>query len=140
MLSKEDALELWQFIYGNSLWARDCFGTWMYRDDYLDKETVRVRGNNHKEFNYGWEIDHILPINNNGSDCFNNYEPMHWMNNKMEKKDNISFSVDGEKYTVVECKICEAHGYSGYGIIYEKTGERVDWKARQKTIYKKKLV
>lgn len=38
-MEKEEALELWDVIYGKgTVWATDCFGTWMCRDDYGDTE------------------------------------------------------------------------------------------------------
>ena len=55
----------------------------MYKDDYGD--TSKMRNNRPsgtgKNYNYGWEIDHIRPksnFNDNANpDLKNNYEPMH---------------------------------------------------------------
>ena len=31
---------------------------------------------------YGWEIDHILPVSKNGPDDLFNLQPLHWVNNR----------------------------------------------------------
>jgi hypothetical protein len=36
---------------------------------------------------YGWEIDHILPVSKNGPDDLCNLQPLHWENNRA-KGDN----------------------------------------------------
>lgn len=50
-MEKEKALEFWDQVYGsNCKWKQDCFGTWMYRDDYGNQNTLRRRdpsSNNH---------------------------------------------------------------------------------------------
>ena len=83
-MEKEEALALWDVIYGkNNGWQIDCFGTWMYRNDYGDIETMRKRpGGDGKNYSYGWEIDHIRPKSNfkNESDAnfYNNYFFNNW--------------------------------------------------------------
>ena len=31
--------------------------------------------------NYGWEIDHIVPVSKGGGDGLENLHPLHWKNN-----------------------------------------------------------
>lgn len=135
-MEREEALALWDAIYGkNNEWQIDCFGTWMYRNDYGDIETVRKRpGGDGKNHSYGWEIDHIRPKSNfkNESDAnlYNNYEPM-WWNHNREKADNYpQFTIDDRTYSVVRCDICSKNGLLGYGIT-DKNGNRIDWKAKK---------
>lgn len=138
-MTKEEALEIWDDIYGDELWAQDCFGTWIYRNDYGKYDTYRKRrkGTN-KEYNYCWEIDHIMPkskfVDQEDADFLNNYEIMHHLNNK-RKSDNTNFEINGIKYKVVSCEICKKHNLDGYGIENCKTNKRVDWKYIRKAYY-----
>lgn len=133
-MEKELALKIWNSVFGkNTIWAQDCFGTWIYRDDYGDVKTTRVRSNNTREFSYGWEVDHIKPKssfkNESDADFFNNYEIMHWENNRT-KADSTSFEIGDEKYEVIVCDICSNNGKKGYGIRNKSSLKRVDWKGK----------
>ncbi|MDR0832128.1 MAG: hypothetical protein LBM99_04465 [Bacillales bacterium] len=134
-VNRELALKLWNDVYGNNLWVTDCFGTWIYRDDYGDINTTRIRPNGDgKRYNYGWNIDHIFPISRNGKDAMNNYEPMHHLNNKA-KSDDLNFNINGKPYQVIKCDICGANGLYGKGIKDQQTNKRVDWKGVQGRYY-----
>lgn len=140
-MEKEKALELWDAIYGkNNLWQLDCFGIWMYRDDYGDTEKKRVRPNGDgKLHTYGWEIDHIRPKDSYSleldADFYNNYEPMHWENNREKSNNYPHFFIGDKQYRVVRCNVCYSCGFRGYGIINE-SGKRVDWKGVQERYFR----
>lgn len=134
-MERADALKIWDAIYGaNTLWAIDCFGTWMYREDYGETKLTRVKpntdGNKHS---FGWEIDHIRPkssfADEKNADFLNNYEPMQWQNNRDKADSYPHFIIDNEQYRVVKCNICSSNGFHGYGIINESDG-RIDWKGK----------
>ena len=134
-ISKELAQKLWNDVFGNVLWAVDCFGTWIYRDDYGNTENKRIRPNGDgRMYNYGWDVDHVFPISRNGKDVMNNYEPMHHLNNKM-KADNLNFKINNTPYQIIKCEICGLNGLYGKGIKNQITNKRVDWKGVQHRYY-----
>lgn len=139
-ISKDIAIKIWEDVFGDTLWAQDCFGTWMYKHDYGEIDITRKNrpGGTGKEYNYCWTIDHIRPVNSFDSESeatfWNNLEPMHRSNN-IQKSDKESFEINGNNYQVVKCEICSSNGIRGYGIKNQKTGERVDWKYRKNSYY-----
>lgn len=139
-MEKKKALELWDAIYGkNSYWQPDCFGAWMYRNDYADQDTKRVTPNGGKAYNCGWEIDHIRPRcsfkSDAESDFLNNYEPINFINNRCKSDKFPHFKIDENTYRIVKCDICSKNGFKGYGII-DEDGNRIDWKGRTNCFFK----
>ncbi len=136
------AMKLWDDVYGSKMWAQDCFGTWIYRDDHgvYDKERVRPDGDG-KRHVYGWDVDHIRPkadfSSPNDADFWNNYEPMHRQNNEMKSDNFPHFELGNRKYKVIKCDICSNHSLQGYGIIDIQTNKRIDWKGTQNQYYTK---
>ena len=133
-MEKEKALKLWDVIFGEKTkWATDCFDTWIYRDDYGEIEKKRLRPGNTNEYKYGWEIDHIRPKSDFGEnadpDLYNNYEIMHWNNNRTKGDNYPQFTIEGKEYKVVKCDICEKNNLKGYGIV-DSDNKRIDWKGR----------
>jgi len=133
-ITKEVANKLWRDVFGETVvWATDCFGAWIYRDDYGKFDIARNRPNGDgKDYSYGWSIDHIMPVAKGGKDEWNNFEPMH-IENIRSKSDDISFKINDAGYQVIKCNLSPSYGY---GIIELKTGLRVDWKGKQERWYR----
>ena len=132
-MEKEDALKLWEAMFGQAEWVQDCFGVWMNKNDYGDTEKKRIRPGNTKSYSYGWEIDHIRPKSDFGEnadpDLYNNYEIMQWNNNRTKADNYPQFEIDKKKYKVVVCNICKSANLKGYGI-EDSNGNRIDWKGK----------
>lgn len=61
--------------YDSNIWRKDFAGAWIRRDHYGVKSK------------YGWEIDHLRPSVQGGSDELSNLNALHWRNNR-KKSDN----------------------------------------------------
>jgi len=62
--------------YDADTYRKDTCGAWMKRTDY---------GNTSSK--YGWEIDHIKPVAEGGTDDLDNLQPLYWENNRHKGDD-----------------------------------------------------
>lgn len=56
--------------YEAGIWRRDACGAIIRRSDYANRQSE-----------YGWEIDHVVPVALGGRDDFSNLQPLNWRNN-----------------------------------------------------------
>ena len=134
IIGKENARRLWRAAFGDALWAQDCFGTWMYREDYGKRGELRDNrpGNNDGHFyRYGWVVDLILPImafiDKSEALLWDNLEPMNYGNAKAKGK-RTDFLIMGKRFLVVKYPVCSSMNQMGYGIMEASSSCRVDWK------------
>ncbi len=57
------------------VWRKDVCDAWINREQYG------------KESDYGWEVDHALPVAKEGTDHADNLRAMHWQNNRSKSDD-----------------------------------------------------
>ena len=55
--------------YDPKVWRKDQCGAWICRTEYGNRNSV-----------YGWEIDHLRPVAEGGSNKLLNLRPLHWEN------------------------------------------------------------
>ena len=57
--------------YDPNKWRKDQCRAWMYREYYGSTDNI-----------YGWEVDHIKPKAQGGTDDLSNLRPLQWENNR----------------------------------------------------------
>lgn len=72
-----------------SRWRKDFAGAWIQKDQYGIQSS------------FGWEIDHLTPLCQGGTDEITNLNPIHWENNSAKGGDYPRFHTkvtsDGNK-------------------------------------------
>jgi len=61
--------------YDPNRYRKDTCGAWMARHEYGQTSQ------------FGWEVDHVVPVSQGGSDQLANLQPLYWENNR-HKADN----------------------------------------------------
>jgi len=85
--SNETIQRVWEkgtVVPGNDpiYWRQDQCKAWIGRNHY---------GNRNSE--YGWEIDHIEPESDGGSDELSNLRPLQWQNNSSKQDGRLTCSI-----------------------------------------------
>lgn len=70
--------------YDMNVYRKDVCGAWIVWRDY---------GNRNSQ--YGWEVDHISPTINGGSDELSNLRPLHWQNNASKSDGRLVCAIGG---------------------------------------------
>jgi len=66
-----DENEVWTRHFGNEQWGSDVCGAKIYKGAHGDTNSK-----------HGWEVDHIIPESEGGTDAYSNLRPLHWKNNR----------------------------------------------------------
>ena len=83
--SEQTKAEVWSSArildgYPSNIWRADKCG-----------KTIKWSDHGNRNSNHGWEIDHINPVSNGGSDELYNLQALHWENN-VNKADKLDWS------------------------------------------------
>lgn len=71
-----------------ALRRKDVCGAWIERNMY---------GNRDKDNNTGWEIDHVTPESQGGSDNIHNLRPLQWYNNVTKQDHGLTCPVKAQQ-------------------------------------------
>ena len=85
--SEEVIQKVWEkgrIVSGNdpNVWRKDDCNAWMRRQDYGNRGSM-----------YGWEIDHIKPVSEGGTDHIDNLRPLQWQNNAHKQDGKLGCAV-----------------------------------------------
>jgi len=87
----EQIQQVWEkatIVSGNdqNIFRKDQCGAWIARQQYGNRKS-----------SYGWEIDHIKPVSESGSDELSNLRPLQWENNLSKSGGKLVCVVTAEK-------------------------------------------
>jgi hypothetical protein len=71
--------------YNAAVLRKDTCGAWIQRDKYGNRQS-----------RYGWEIDHIRPVDAGGTDGLSNLRPLQWDNNAARQNKRLECPVTAE--------------------------------------------
>ena len=100
-INKKNALKLWESYYGNRQYAEDFHGNLMCRAGYGDPNCFVLRMG--ERIYCGWNIHHILPKAQGGTDAQPNLLCTNIATNE-EAGDRITFWIDDCLYQVQRCE------------------------------------
>jgi hypothetical protein len=86
-LSKDTIEQVWKKgaavqSFNPTMWRKDQCGAWISRNEYGNRKSP-----------YGWEIDHITPRSQGGSDHLSNLRPLQWENNVRKQSGRLGCAV-----------------------------------------------
>ncbi|MFL0080751.1 HNH endonuclease signature motif containing protein [Tenacibaculum maritimum] len=61
---------------------KDQCDAWIFRDQYGNRDSI-----------YGWEIDHITPLSNDGGNENSNLRPLQWQNNIAKSNGKLTCAI-----------------------------------------------
>lgn len=112
--NKKNALKLFEEFFGEkAIKAKDFSGREIAKSAYDDRNS-----------NFGWNIDHILPISKGGTNSKNNLIPCHILTND-EKADKTTFTANNKNFQVKKKK-----DSVGYEIVELITEEPTDFRKK----------
>lgn len=105
-ITRKNAFQIWYSLYGDVLFAEDFSGALMYRDAYGDLDYYITYQGRHMYC--GWNIHHILPSANGGTDSINNLTCTNIRTNEIAGN-RITFWIDDRLYQVKSIKGTRRH-------------------------------
>ena len=63
-------------------WRKDACGAWISRIEFGNKLSA-----------FGWDVDHITPVETGGSDDISNLRPVHWKNRASKQEGKLTCPV-----------------------------------------------
>lgn len=97
-INKQKAMHLWEKEYGKRDFATDFNGKLMYKKAY-GKPGYCIKDESGKKVNCGWNVHHIQPKANGGTDAMSNLTCTNYATNQ-GAGNKITYWIDGSKYQV----------------------------------------